>query len=458
MRRLPIRLRLTAVFALAMAVVLAATGLFLFVRLGTAFDATINSGLQSRADELATLVDQSQVSLAGATEPATGEVEDGFSQVLRSDGTVLRSTAPLGREPLLTSAELERAALAPTFFDRKQLPGSDDPARLLAVLADPGRRLVLVVGTSTEARAEALANLFGELLIAAPIALVLASLLAYALATAALRPVESMRSRAAAIRASTPGERLPVPKTNDEIARLGKTLNDMLARLEAALERERTFVADASHELRTPLALLKSELELARRRPRTREELEAALRSAAEETDRLARLAEDLLVLARADDDGLPLRRAPVSVRDVAERVRARFARDAAEHGRTIEVEAPAGLLVLADRERVEQALANLVDNALRHGRGPVRIVAEAHNGTVELHVLDEGAGFPDGFAERAFERFARADEARATGGAGLGLAIAQVVGRAHGGTSGARNRVDAPGADVWLVLPAGPA
>jgi two-component system, OmpR family, sensor kinase len=315
---------------------------------------------------------------------------------------------------------------------------------------------VLVVGAPTEARADTLERLLVQLLIAAPIALLLASLLAYGLATAALRPVESMRRQAAAIRPSDRGRRLPVPDTDDEIARLGETLNDLLERLESARERERRFVADASHELRTPLALLRSELELAQRRPRSREELESALASAAEETERLSRLAEDLLALARADADGLALRRDEVHVRDLAERVGSRFERRATETGRIVDVEAPAELELAADRARIEQALTNLVDNALRHGGGHVRISARANNGSVELHVLDEGAGFDDHFVAHAFERFSRADEVRGDGGAGLGLAIADAIAQAHGGASFARNRDDRAGADVWLVLPRG--
>lgn len=437
MRRLPIRLRLTAAFALAMAAVLAATGLFLFVRLGSALDDTIDSGLRSRSAEVSELV------RGGGDLRAVSSSEDSFAQLLRLDGTVAESTPHAGTLPLLTPAEAQRAATGPVLVDRDRLPGLDDPARLLAV---PTGANVLVVGASTEGRAEALGSLFGELLIAAPIALLLASLLAYGLATAALRPVESMRRRATAIEH---GGRLPVPDTNDEIARLAATLNDMLARLDLALERERSFVADASHELRTPLALLRAELDLALRRERTREELEAALRSAADESDRLARLAEDLLVLARADEGRLPLRSTTVGAQELGERVASRFSAQG-----TIEVVAPPELALTVDSERIEQALGNLVENALVHGDGTVRIVAQDTNGHVELHVLDEGPGFRDGFAERAFDRFSRADDARSSHGAGLGLAIARAIARAHGGDSGARSRNDRRGADVWLVLP----
>jgi signal transduction histidine kinase len=437
MRRLPIRLRLTAAFALAMAAVLAATGLFLFVRLGSSLDETIDSGLRSRSAEVSALV------RGGGDLRAVSSSEDSFAQLIRLDGTVAESTPHAGTLPLLTRAEAQRAATGPVMVDRNRLPGFDDPARLLAVPTDGN---VLVVGASTEGRAEALGSLFVELLIAAPIALLLASVLAYGMATAALRPVESMRRRATAIEH---GGRLPVPDTNDEIARLGATLNDMLARLDLALQRERSFVADASHELRTPLALLRAELDLALRRERTPEELEAALRSAADESDRLARLAEDLLVLARADEGRLPLRPTTVGAQQLGERVASRFAGQG-----TIEVVAPPELALTVDSERIEQALGNLVENALVHGDGSVRIVAQDRNGHVELHVLDEGPGFREGFAERAFDRFSRADDARSSQGAGLGLAIARAIARAHGGDSGARSRNDRRGADVWLVLP----
>ena len=166
----------------------------------------------------------------------------------------------------------------------------------------------------------------------------LATLAGYLLAGAALRPVEAMRRRAAAITAATPGSRLPVPAANDEIARLAETLNDMLGRLEAALRHEQRFVSDASHELRTPLALLRTELELALRRTRTHDELEAAVRSAAEETERLTRLAEDLLLVARADHGELPVRRERIHARELLERVASRFAGRAAELGRTVSV------------------------------------------------------------------------------------------------------------------------
>ena len=192
---------------------------------------------------------------------------------------------------------------------------------------------------ATEERDETLATLLTLLLVVGPIALLLASFAGYWLAGAALRPVEAMRRGAAEISASTSGHRLPLPPASDEVRRLGETLNAMLARLDDGLERERRFVADAGHELRTPLAALRSELELALRQPRASQELVAALHSAAEEVERLVRLAENLLVLSRDGESGPPLQRTRVEVSDLLETVAGRFRRP----DRAIEVVVPAG-------------------------------------------------------------------------------------------------------------------
>ncbi|HET7856222.1 MAG TPA: ATP-binding protein, partial [Gaiellaceae bacterium] len=248
-----------------------------------------------------------------------------------------------------------------------------------------------------------------------------------------------------------PGRRLPAGKARDEISRLAVTLNEMLQRLERAIERERGFVADASHELRTPLALLKAELELALRMPRSEAELREAIRSAGAETDRLVRLAEDLLVLAQADDGRLPLRREHVRAADVISAVRDAFTLRAEAAGRSIEAVGTNGTVLHADRLRLEQAVGNLVDNALRHGAGTVRLEVAHRGDQVELHVCDEGPGLPPDFLPHAFERFARGDEARTSGGTGLGLALVAAIAEAHGGGAhaGSEGR-----ADVWLSIP----
>ena len=225
-------------------------------------------------------------------------------------------------------------------------------------------------------------------------------------------------------------------EASDEVARLGKTLNEMLARIEDGLARERRFVADASHELRTPLAMLKAELELALRRARSPEELERSIRSAAQETDRLARIADDLLLLARTDHEGLPIQPEPTDLVDLLETVSSRFSTRAETEGRSLSVESAAAPVASVDRLRLEQALGNLVDNAFRYGRGPITLSAQVADSTVELHVLDGGPGFPAAFREHAFERFSRSAEPGEEG-SGLGLAIVETIARAHGGARG---------------------
>jgi two-component system OmpR family sensor kinase len=366
---------------------------------------------------------------------------------------VLQATKPLGPAPVLSRREVRVALRRPIFVDRASVSGLDEPSRVLATSTTRrGRPVVLAVGATRQDRAETLASFRNELLIAGPIALVLASLIGYLLAGLSLRQVESMRRRAAAISAETPGERLPVPPTGDEVERLGETLNEMLDRLEAGLERERDFVADAGHELRTPLALLRTELELAVRQGGSVDELRAALGAASREADRLSQLAEDLLLIARSDRGRLPLRVEELAAADLFVTVISRFDWRSGEERKPLRVHGAADVRVRGDRLRLEQALSNLVDNALRYGGERIELVATAHNGVVELHVRDDGAGFPSELLDRAFERFARADPARAAGGAGLGLSIVRAIAEAHGGRAHAANT--AAGADVWMALP----
>jgi heavy metal sensor kinase len=455
MSRLPIRLRLTLAFVLAMAVVLAATGAFLYVRLGASLDEAIDESLQARTAELAPRVITGDPGLEATLQAGLVDPDERFVQILDESGRLVLATPQVDETPLLdraTTVAIARGEV--TNLEVDGVPGVTGEAQILAtpVETSEGTR-VLLVGQSLEDRNDSVRGFLTELLLGGPAALILAALLGYALATAALRPVEAMRLEAAAISGSERGRRLPLPSSHDEVYRLGETLNEMLGRLEAALERERDFVADAGHELRTPLASLKTELELALRHPRSAPELEHAIRSAAEETDRLARLAEDLLLLARSDQTQLPLRREELSAAELLDRVAERFARRADAAGRPIEVEAPSALELDVDPARIEQALGNLVENALNHGGGPVLLSAAEHDGRVELHVSDEGGGFPSEFLPHAFDRFSRADEARTGEGSGLGLTIASAIAEAHGGSAHAANREGA-GADVWLSIP----
>jgi len=448
---IPIRLRLALGFATVMAVVLAAIGLYIYDRTDSDLDARIDRELAARLAGVVAIVRDDGDDLGDPVHDPLGRVDaEGIVQVVGPGGEVADATddALLGR-PLLSRGQLADLLHGGGHID------TESPVGRLRVTAervvDDRVRYVAIVGASLAEHDGTLASLRRLLLIGGPIALVLASLAAYLVATAALRPVEAMRRRASEIGSADPGLRLPVGPAEDEIASLGRTLNGMLARLEAAIERERRLVADAGHELRTPLTILKAEIELALADARDEERLRGALRSGGEEVDRLSRLADDLLFLARADDGRLPLRSEPVAIEPLARKIAA--ARSIGPGDRPVTVDVPAGLKVEADPQRLEQALSNLVDNAIRHGAGEIAISARRAGERVEMSVADAGPGFSSELLERATERFARAADPGARG-AGLGLAIAESIAVAHGGAIAVANR-DRGGAIVTLSLPA---
>ena len=448
---LPIRTRLTLVSAVMIAVVLAAAGAFVYLRLRSDLIHAVDDGLRSRADALL----ESNGVLVAPTGPTLVGSDEAFAQVIGPDGRIVASSGGIDDAPLVTGHLT--VGSTPTFVetDVRTSEGEVILARILVVDAGGGR--MLLVGASLDDRNEAIARLAAAMAIGGPVALAAAVGVIWLVVGAALRPVESIRVEASAISASDPGRRLSIPDTGDELARLAETLNAMLERLEEAIERERRFVDDASHELRTPLSNLRAEIDLALRRSRTVDELERALASASEETDRLSRLAEDLLVLARSDRGRLPVRREGVTVGTVVGSAVAPFAARASERDVTIEVGVDDDLRADLDAVRIRQALGNLLDNAIRqtpHG-GRVTVGAATENGVLRIEVRDSGPGFPEEFLPMAFEPFTRPDggRSRPEGGVGLGLAIVQAVAEAHGGRAEASN-LPAGGASVVLVLP----
>ncbi|MBI2684302.1 MAG: hypothetical protein HYX33_02745 [Actinobacteria bacterium] len=454
--RLPIRTRLALAFTIVMAVLIAIAGVLLTSSVERNFDQILAQSLQTRAADAGVILqNEGPTGLTGRGE--------GFAQVLTLGGAVVGATPGLPKGPLITPGERRRAATRPVFVDRRFGRGEDNQRfRLLATAARvDGQPRIVVVGASLDDRNETLTNLKRLLFIGGPIALALASLAGFGVASAALRPVEAMRRRAAGISGATPGERLPTSPANDELRRLAETLNEMLGRIDRTMARERAFVSDASHELRTPLAILKGELEVASHPARTTRELREAIASASEEADRLARLSEDLLVVARADQGGLPVRQELLSAEDLLGRVADRAGARVAAAGRSLSISSPPGLVVWGDELRLEQALDNLVDNALRHGADSIQITAEQTPGGTRLSVSDRGAGVADAFAEVAFERFTRADGARGRGGSGLGLSIVMAIARGHGGDAGIRNEVASDGrvegATSWIEVPDAP-
>jgi signal transduction histidine kinase len=437
--RLPIRARLTVAFALAMVAVLAVTGLFVYQRLQSDLDESVTAGLHVRADAV--------LASGSAAAGAPGEAEEGFAQLLGRDGSVLDSSGGAhGR--VLTPAQLSAAAGGEQVLMERRVAGVEGTTR---VLAQGEGAQVVAVGQSLQDRDDTLASLVASFAIGGPIAVVLASLLGYALTTAGLRPVEAMRRRAEQVSLADEDDRLPLPAADDEIRRLGETLNEMLDRLRRSFERERRFVADASHELRTPVAVIKAELEGALRAGGHDPQVREALVESVEECDHLAQLAEDMLVVARSGEGELPMRRERLDLPELLERVRTRFSARAEQRGRDIRVDADGVSHVYADEHRLGQALGNLVDNALRYGAGEVVLRSRRADGGLALEVSDGGAGFDPDFAERAFDRFARGDRARSRDGTGLGLAIVRTIAEAHGGRAAV---LPGGGATVRIWLP----
>jgi two-component system OmpR family sensor kinase len=440
--RLPIRLRLTLAFAVGMAVVLVLLGTFLYLQLEHELIEEIDMALGSRAQVVEAGVRN------GSFDAQSGgliDPDEAFAQVLDGAGAIRQSSPQVASAALVPASALHSSA--PVFMTRRA-PGLEDPARLLVVPLDGGSTFIVVGATLSDSH-EALDRLLVLFAIGGPVALGLMSLAGWLLAGAALRPVERMRVEAAAISASEPERRLAVPPTGDELNRLATTLNEMLQRLQDALARERRFVDDASHELRTPLGILQGELELALARPRSSEDLETAVRRAAAEADRLVRLAEDLLVLARTEDGRLPVHREDVALaRVVGEACEGRRAL-ARDGGVTLEVDAGDDRAHL-DPVRVRQAVENLVDNAVRHSPAgaAVRISASREDGRVRIRVDDGGPGFAPSALATVFEPFAGTDD----GGAGLGLAIVRAVAVAHDGDAVAENPAGG-GARVTLTL-----
>ncbi|WP_327284953.1 MULTISPECIES: HAMP domain-containing sensor histidine kinase [unclassified Streptomyces] len=463
----PLRRRAAVAAALAMAAVLAAGGLWLY----TLLRANLLDNTTGRTELAARKV---AAQLRGDGVPPGGRLaapESGVDLVLVRDaqGRTVASTGDLGDAPDLgglrppppgaPGEDSRSAVLAPAH------PGAE--RRAVVVVEAPGAHevyAVTVLGDVDDAtRAIALGLLAG-----APPLIGFAAALAWWVTGHALRPVTAIRTGLAAVTASELDRRVPDPGGADEIAQLARTVNDTLDRLERSDARQRQFTADASHELRNPLAAVRARLEvaLATGRP-DRGSVAAALA----DTERLQRIAADLLLLARLDGGPVP-RTEPVDLallaaEDLARRPAPRV---------PLRLEAPAPVPAAGDPARLERALANLVDNALRHARTGVVVRAATEpsaerDGWAVLEVEDDGPGIAEPDRDRVFERFVRldADRGRTAGGTGLGLSIVREIARAHGGdaravppraASGSDNGSDrgsgGSGARVVLRLPRG--
>jgi two-component system OmpR family sensor kinase len=428
--------------------VLILAGVLIYLDLNGELQRTINNSLETRAVDIESDVAAGRIEI---------RQEEAFAQILGPGAVVIDSSAPA--PAVLSAAEVSEAIRRDVFHDRRvdSAPALGHRARLLAHPVRIGdRTLVVVVGASLDAVIRGRERLALILALLSPLLAFVLSAGGWLLAGGALRPVRRMSQEADAISLAQVGRRLAQPQGEDEIAELGRTLNAMLDRIEAAFARERMFLDDASHELRTPIAVLRAELEMALLEPGDRESLERSLRSALEETERLTHLAEDLLVLARATAGRLPLRRRPTDIRALAEDAARRSTDGAPTPRPEVSVDGSETLAVV-DPARLEQVVTNLVANARRFARRQVQVAVRTEGDDVVVTVADDGPGFPDALLPVAFDRFTRSEAARGheTGvGAGLGLAIVAAIVRAHGGTIAATNGPPLGGAAVVVRLP----
>ena len=455
---MPIRLRLAVAFGLAAAALFALGGWLFASGLSSAQLTTLDSQLTAQLARAGRYLQAGSTGSGSAGLPAG----DYLIQVLDAGGRVRGASGDAGTTPLLTPDQLSRARRGRISVTRTV---DEENARVAAapLAGHPG--WVAVAAESLETYESTQSEVRRELAVGGIVFTAVAGLGAYGLARAALSPVERLRQQVAAVSergAAAGAGAVEVPATRDEIAALAGTMNDLLGRLQRALARQRAFVADASHELRNPLAVLQGELELAARPGRGPAELAAAVRSAGTEAERLARLTDDLLLLARSDEERFGLRQERTDIGALLARCAELAGSRLAAAGVTGRVDVAPGTYADVDPDRIRRAVDNLVGNALRFApRGSaIVLAARTAGGDLEIDVSDNGPGFPAGFLPHAFERFARPDSGRSRGdgGAGLGLAIVRAIAVAHGGVATAANKPDG-GAVVRLRLPgaAGP-
>jgi two-component system, OmpR family, sensor kinase len=414
--RLPLRARLVTGFVVAIGLVLVLAGGFVYWRVAYALDLRLDGDLRAKAATLGPLVTP-----AGPLRPDAGLDRSTALrqyQVLDGQGQVLAAGSDLGEEPVLSGRRLRSALAGPVVVDvGALLPVSPRPLRLLAVpVPGPGPARVLVVAERRDRRDEALRELVGQLVLAGLGALVVSAVVGERLAKAALVPVERYRTQAAAIADGESGVRLDVPTgRDDEVTRLGHTLNRVLDALEQAVDRERRFTQDASHELRTPLTLLSTRVQLALRRERTPDEQVETLRELGTDIARLSALADQLLGVSTATVAG------PAG--DLLSVVR-----DAVPAEELVLDGPPSPVVVCLPDAQLRQVLDNLLANARVHGGAPVQIRLRVAGETAVLTVTDSGRGVPGDFLPLAADRFARDAGARSRPGAGLGLSLVRAL------------------------------
>jgi signal transduction histidine kinase len=440
-----LRFRITAVAALAVIAVLVTTGIGLVIAQRRLLIENLKDTIRQQANDLGTLVTSGRV-----PRPLT-TAEDVFVQVVTPGGDVLAASPniagapPIGQPPPAGQTEVLRTVEHPRV-------GADAFQLLSRRVESRDGTVILQVAAPLDDVNDSTRILATTLSLAIPAVAALLAALTWTLVGRTLRPVEAIRAQVASIGGTDLRSRVPHPDGDDEIARLGRTMNAMLDRLQDATGRQQRFVADASHDLRSPLTRIRSELEVDLAHPHTAD-LAATHRSILDEITALQRVVEDLLHLARSDAGAPTTRREPVDLDDIvlgdAGRLRAGGRVD-------VDITAVSAAQVHGDPDQLIRAIRNLIDNAARHARTTVTLTLTEHNHTAVLGVADDGPGIPTDQHERVFERFTRLDDARTTTGSGLGLAIARDIIQRHHGTIS----IDPdhhPGTHLVITLPTAP-
>ncbi len=452
LRGLPrgIRLRTTVAATLVVAVALVGAAVVLVVLQRHQLIAGLTEIAEQQASLIAAEIVEGGVSEVDITTPDAAVGDVALVQILDAHGTVIAaSDRAYDRLPITDKTPPTGQSLV---YAVETLPNRAEPfVIVIQGVQTPDGVLRVVTARSLKSVDEATKVLETLLGIGLPLVLAVVALTSYAVVGRALAPVEAIRQRVAGVSATDQDARIPVPDSGDEIARLADTMNSMLARLQAAAKAQHQFVADASHELRTPLATIRTTTELAVLHPEAMDR-ERAADLVLDETGRLERLIADMLLLARSDEHGLIMRVEDVDLDDI---VTGEISRIRAEGTVKVAMDV-VSVRVSGDAQHILQAVRNLMDNAARFARTTVHVRLRTADGMACLEVSDDGPGIPEAERERVFERFVRLDDSRerATGGAGLGLAITRQIALAHGGDVSVLLPEHGRGARVLLTLP----
>jgi signal transduction histidine kinase len=442
-----IRARTTAAACVVVAGALAIGMLVLLAVLDRTLLDNVDDAARVRARDIATLA----ATGALPRELSVHGDEDAFVQVVDASGAVVAASSNLAGLGPIASFRPEGDN---TVVRTTPIPVPDEGDDDFRVVAAPARiaegPVTVYVAAHLDRTKETVDTVRTILLIGLPVLLAVLAVTAWRVVGRALRPVEAMRREVAEIGERDLARRVPEPPVDDEIGRLAKTMNQMLDRLETSVERQRRFVADASHELQSPLAASRADLEVALAHPEAAPWTQTATNLVAD-NQRMTRLVQDLLFLARSDDTGPPAQTTLIDLDDV---VRGELARQRIPQDITLDTSRVTAVEVRGDADQLARVLRNLLDNATRHARSLVRVELSSDVSGVTLAVSDDGPGVPAESRERIFERFGRLDGSRNrfTGGTGLGLAIAREIVEAHGGTIALDP--DATGARFVVRLP----